>query len=211
MVDLANESKTKSMDLAKVQSLFGPLMIALIGVSNLVVIYFGGMMYIDGTIKSIGTIAEFILYVNMLTWPVASIGWVSSLVQEAEASQKRINEFLKVQPEIKNKTTENSIINGEIQFKNVTFTYEDTEITALDNISFTIKKGETLAVLGKTGSGKSTLLSLITRMYDIKNGNILIDEKNIDQVNLYDLRNSIGIVPQDAFLFSDSIKNNIKI
>ena len=210
MVDLANESKTKSMSLAKVQSLFGPLMIALIGVSNLVVIYFGGMMYIDGTIKSIGTIAEFILYVNMLTWPVASIGWVSSLVQEAEASQKRINEFLKVQPEIKNKTTENSIINGEIQFKNVTFTYEDTEITALDNISFTIKKGETLAVLGKTGSGKSTLLSLITRMYDIKNGNILIDEKNIDQVNLYDLRNSIGIVPQDAFLFSDSIKNNIK-
>lgn len=210
MVDLANESKTKSMSLAKVQSLFGPLMIALIGVSNLVVIYFGGMMYIDGTIKSIGTIAEFILYVNMLTWPVASIGWVSSLVQEAEASQKRINEFLKVQPEIKNKTTENSIINGEIQFKNVTFTYEDTEITALDNISFTIKKGETLAILGKTGSGKSTLLSLITRMYDIKNGTISIDGKNIDQVNLYDLRNSIGIVPQDAFLFSDSIKNNIK-
>lgn len=210
MVDLANESKTKSMSLAKVQSLFGPLMIALIGVSNLVVIYFGGMMYIDGTIKSIGTIAEFILYVNMLTWPVASIGWVSSLVQEAEASQKRINEFLKVQPEIKNKTTENSIINGEIQFKNVTFTYEDTEITALDNISFTIKKGETLAILGKTGSGKSTLLSLITRMYDIKNGSILINGKNIDQVNLYDLRNSIGIVPQDAFLFSDSIKNNIK-
>lgn len=210
MVDLATESKTKSMSLAKVQSLFGPLMIALIGVSNLVVIYFGGMMYIDGTIKSIGTIAEFILYVNMLTWPVASIGWVSSLVQEAEASQKRINEFLKVQPEIKNKTTENSIINGEIQFKNVTFTYEDTEITALDNISFTIKKGETLAILGKTGSGKSTLLSLITRMYDIKNGTILIDGKNIDQVNLYNLRNSIGIVPQDAFLFSDSIKNNIK-
>jgi ATP-binding cassette subfamily B protein len=210
MVDLANESKTKSMDLAKVQSLFGPLMIALIGVSNLVVIYFGGMMYIDGTIKSIGTIAEFILYVNMLTWPVASIGWVSSLVQEAEASQKRINEFLKVQPEIKNKTTENSIINGEIHFKNVTFTYEDNEITVLDNISFTIKKGETLAVLGKTGSGKSTILSLITRMYDIKNGNILIDGKNIDKVNLYDLRNSIGIVPQDAFLFSDSIKNNIK-
>ena len=210
MVELANESKTKSMSLAKVQSLFGPLMIALIGVSNLVVIYFGGMMYIDGTIKSIGTIAEFILYVNMLTWPVASIGWVSSLVQEAEASQKRINEFLKVQPEIKNKTTENSIINGEIQFKNVTFTYEDTEITALDNISFTIKKGENLAILGKTGSGKSTLLSLITRMYDIKNGTILIDGKNIDQVNLYNLRNSIGIVPQDAFLFSDSIKNNIK-
>jgi ATP-binding cassette subfamily B protein len=210
MVDLAKESKTKSMSLAKVQSLFGPLMIALIGISNLVVIYFGGMMYIDGTIKSIGTIAEFILYVNMLTWPVASIGWVSSLVQEAEASQKRINEFLKVQPEIKNKSNEHFNINGEIQFKNVTFTYDDTDITALQNISFTVKKGETLAILGKTGSGKSTVLSLLTRMYDIKNGNILIDGKDIDKVNLYNLRDSIGIVPQDAFLFSDTIKNNIK-
>ncbi len=210
MVDLAKESKTKSMSLAKVQSLFGPLMIALIGISNLVVIYFGGMMYINGTIKSIGTIAEFILYVNMLTWPVASIGWVSSLVQEAEASQKRINEFLKVQPEIKNKSNEHFNINGEIQFKNVTFTYDDTNITALQNISFTVKKGETLAILGKTGSGKSTVLSLLTRMYDIKNGNILIDGKDIDKVNLYNLRDSIGIVPQDAFLFSDTIKNNIK-
>jgi ATP-binding cassette subfamily B multidrug efflux pump len=186
------------------------LMIALIGISNLTVIYFGGMMYIDGTIKSIGTIAEFILYVNMLTWPVASIGWVSSLVQEAEASQKRINEFLKIEPEIKNKSQEHSKIHGEIEFKNVTFTYEDTEITALQNISFKVKKGETLAILGKTGSGKSSILSLITRMYDIKSGTITIDGKNIDEVNLSDLRNSIGIVPQDAFLFSDSIKNNIK-
>jgi ATP-binding cassette subfamily B multidrug efflux pump len=210
IIDLAKESKTKSMSLAGVQSLFGPLMIALIGVSNLVVIYFGGLMYIDGTIKSIGTIAEFILYVNMLTWPVASIGWVSSLVQEAEASQKRINEFLKIEPEIKNKATENSIIKGEIEFKNVTFTYEDTEITALKNISFKVKKGETLAILGKTGAGKSSILSLITRTYDIKEGIITIDGKKIDEVNLNDLRHSIGIVPQDAFLFSDSIKNNIK-
>jgi ATP-binding cassette subfamily B protein len=208
--ELAKESKTKSMSLARIQSLFGPLMIALIGVSNLIVIYFGSMMYIEGTIKSIGTIAEFILYVNMLTWPVASIGWVSSLVQEAEASQKRINEFLKIEPDIKNKTTENSIINGEIEFKNVTFTYEDTNITALKNISFTIKKGETIAILGKTGSGKSSILSLINRMYDCKEGTITIDGKKIDHINLYDLRNSIGIVPQDAFLFSDSIKNNIK-
>ena len=208
--DLAKESKTKSMSLARVQSLFGPLMIALIGVSNLIVIYFGGMMYINGTIKSIGTIAEFILYVNMLTWPVASIGWVSSLVQEAEASQKRINEFLKIEPEIKNKATENSNITGEIEFKNVTFTYDDTEITALQNISFKVKKGETLAILGKTGAGKSSILSLITRMYDIKEGSITIDGKSIDEVNLNDLRNSIGIVPQDAFLFSDTIKNNIK-
>jgi ATP-binding cassette subfamily B multidrug efflux pump len=208
--DLAKESKSKSMSLAGVQSLFGPLMLALIGVSNLIVIYFGGMMYIDGTIKSIGTIAEFILYVNMLTWPVASIGWVSSLVQEAEASQKRINEFLKIEPEIKNKTTKKTNIQGEIEFRNVTFTYEDTEITALQNISFTVNKGETLAILGKTGSGKSSILSLITRMNDIKEGTITIDGKRIDEVNLNDLRNSIGIVPQDAFLFSDTIKNNIK-
>jgi len=210
LVDLAKESKTKSMSLARVQSLFGPLMIALIGVSNLTVIYFGGLMYIDGTIKSIGTIAEFILYINMLTWPVASIGWVSSLVQEAEASQKRINEFLKIEPEIKNKNEAPTPIHGEIEFNNVSFTYEDTEITALQNISFKVKKGETLAILGKTGSGKSSILSLLTRMYDIKNGSILIDGKKIDEVNLFDLRNSIGIVPQDAFLFSDTIKNNIK-
>ena len=210
MDDLAKESKTKSMSLAGVQSLFGPLMIGLIGISNLTVIYFGGIMYIDGTIKSIGTIAEFILYVNMLTWPVASIGWVSSLVQEAEASQKRINEFLKIEPQIKNKTTENSTIHGEIEFKNVSFTYDDTQITALGNISFKVKKGETLAILGKTGSGKSSILSLITRMYDIKEGAIMVDGRKIDEVNLYDLRNSIGIVPQDAFLFSDTIKNNIK-
>jgi len=132
MHDLAIESKTKSMKLATVQSLFGPLMVALIGISNLIVIYFGGMMYINKEhgMENIGTIAEFILYINMLTWPVASIGWVSSLVQEAEASQKRINEFLKIEPEIKNKATENTTIHGEIEFKNVTFTYEDTEITA---------------------------------------------------------------------------------
>ncbi len=210
IVDLANESKSKSMSLARVQSLFGPLMATLIGVSNLIVIYFGGIMYIDGTIKSIGTIAEFILYVNMLTWPVASIGWVSSLIQEAEASQKRINEFLKIEPEIKNSTLEKSIINGDIVFENVSFTYEDTNIEALKNISFEVKIGQTLAILGKTGSGKSSILSLLTRMYDVKNGKIQIDGKPLSAINLYDLRESIGIVPQDAFLFSDTIKNNIK-
>ena len=212
ITNLANESKVKSMSLAKVQSLFGPLMVTLIGVSNLVVIYFGGLMYInhDPEIQNIGIIAEFILYVNMLTWPVASIGWVSSLVQEAEASQKRINEFLKTQPEIQNKNTEKSTIQGSITFDKVSFTYEDTNIRALNNVSFTIKKGETLAILGKTGSGKSSILSLITRMYDIKEGAITIDGVPIDQVNLFDLRESIGIVPQDAFLFSDTIKNNIK-
>ncbi len=210
MIDLANESKSKSLDLARVQSLFGPLMMALIGISNLVVIYFGGLMYMEGTIKSIGTIAEFILYVNMLTWPVASLGWVSSMVQEAEASQKRLNEFLKIKPKIKNSNPEHSIIEGEISFNNVSYTYEDTNIKAIQNISFSIKKGQTLAILGKTGAGKSTILSLISRLDDVSEGQINIDGNPIDTLNLYDLRNSIGIVPQDAFLFSDSIKNNIK-
>lgn len=207
---LANESKSKSLSLAKIQSLFGPLMMALIGISNLVVIYFGGLMYINGTIKSIGTIAEFILYVNMLTWPVASLGWVSSMVQEAEASQKRINEFLKIEPEIQNKNLNHSVIDGAISFENVSYIYEDTNIKALENISFTVKKGHTLAILGKTGSGKSTIISLISRLYDVTEGQITIDGEEISQVNLFDLRNSIGIVPQDAFLFSDTIKNNIK-
>lgn len=210
MVDLAEESKRKSLSLARVQSLFGPLMIALIGISNLVVIYFGGVMYINGTIPNIGTIAEFILYVNMLTWPVASLGWVSSMVQEAEASQKRLNEFLKIEPEIKNNNENLSEIQGNISFENVSFTYQDTNIEALKNVSFTVKKGETLAILGKTGSGKSTILSLISRLYDVTEGEVKIDESEISALNLNDLRNNIGIVPQDAFLFSDTIKNNIK-
>lgn len=210
MINLADESKRKSLDLAKVQSLFGPLMIALIGISNLVVIYFGGVMYINGTIPNIGTIAEFILYVNMLTWPVASLGWVSSMVQEAEASQKRLNEFLKIEPEIKNNNPNSSDIQGSIAFENVSYTYEDTNIEALKNITFTVKKGETLAILGKTGSGKSTILSLISRLYDVTEGQITIDGNEISTLNLNDLRNNIGIVPQDAFLFSDTIKNNIK-
>ncbi|OJX54227.1 MULTISPECIES: ABC transporter ATP-binding protein [Flavobacterium] len=208
--ELSEESREKSMKLAKTNALFGPLMILLIGMSNLVVIYVGGMMYINGSIKSIGVIAEFILYVNMLTWPVASLGWVSSMIQEAEASQKRINEFLKIQPEIKNKTLESSIIEGKITFNHVSFTYEDTNITALNKVSFTIQKGETLAILGKTGSGKSTILNLISRLYDIKDGEITIDNHNIKDLNLHDVRNSIAFVPQDAFLFSDTIMNNIK-
>ncbi|WPO77100.1 ABC transporter ATP-binding protein [Flavobacterium sp. KACC 22761] len=210
MIDLADESKKKSLDLAKVQSLFGPLMIALIGISNLVVIYFGGVMYINGSIPNIGTIAEFILYVNMLTWPVASLGWVSSMVQEAEASQKRLNEFLKLEPEIKNNNPNSSEIHGSIAFENVSYTYEDTNIEALKNVTFSVKNGETLAILGKTGSGKSTILSLISRLYDVTEGRITIDQNEISSLNLNDLRNNIGIVPQDAFLFSDTIKNNIK-
>lgn len=210
MVNLAQESKTKSMNLAKVQSLFGPLMLALIGISNLVVIYFGGLMYINGTINSIGVIAEFILYVNMLTWPVASLGWISSMVQEAEASQKRINEFLKIEPTIMNNNTEACDIKGSIDFENVSFIYDDTQIQALSNVSFKVKKGETLAILGKTGSGKSTILQLISRLYDVDSGVVSIDGVDVRKLNLDNLRDSIGMVPQDAFLFSDSIKNNIK-
>ncbi|NMH27962.1 ABC transporter ATP-binding protein [Flavobacterium silvaticum] len=209
---LSYESKAKSLSLARVQALFGPLMIALIGMSNLVVIYFGGKMYIDGDphISNIGIIAEFILYVNMLTWPVASLGWVSSMVQEAEASQKRINEFLKIRPEIKNPVLHATPINGEIEFKNVEFIYEDTGIKALSNISFKVGKGETLAVFGRTGSGKSTLLQLISRLYDVTSGEVKMDGTDLRKVNLNDLRQNVAVVPQDAFLFSDTIANNIR-
>ncbi|THF52667.1 ABC transporter ATP-binding protein [Flavobacterium supellecticarium] len=207
---LSQESKDKNMRLAKANALFGPLMILLIGASNLVVVYVGGMMYINGSIPDIGVIAQFILYINMLTWPVASLGWVSSMVQEAEASQKRINEFLKIKPEIQNTVPEHTPVNGEITFENVTFTYEDTTITALKNVNLQIKKGQTLAILGKTGSGKSTLLSLISRLYDVNEGAVKIDGSDIRDLNLFDVRNHIGFVPQDAFLFSDTIKNNIK-
>lgn len=207
---LSAENRQKQINLTKVQALFFPLMILLIGVSNLIVIYVGGMQYMNGEIENIGTIAEFIIYVNMLTWPVATVGWVTSLVQQAEASQERINEFLKTEPEIKNTITELTPIKGDIEFKNVSFVYPDTNIRALKDVSFTLKSGETLAILGKTGSGKSTILDLIGRLYDIDNGSVLIDGKTISELNLYSLRQSIGYVPQDAFLFSDTIKNNIK-
>ncbi|MFT4575684.1 MAG: ATP-binding cassette subfamily B multidrug efflux pump [Polaribacter sp.] len=207
--DLANESKKKNIDLYKVQAIFFPLMVLLIGVSNLIVIYIGGKQYIAGEIP-IGVIAEFILYVNILTWPVAVVGWVTSMVQQAEASQQRINEFLQHVPEITNTNNNETIISGAIEFKNVSLTYDDTNITALDNVSFKVSKGETIAVLGKTGSGKSSIVNLVSRLYDTTNGTILIDGEKITDANLTDLRNQIGFVPQDPFLFSDTIENNIK-
>ncbi|MEN8789097.1 MAG: ABC transporter ATP-binding protein, partial [Flavobacteriaceae bacterium] len=207
---LALEGRDKSMDLAKVNAWFFPLMILLIGISNIFVIYIGGKQYIDGEIASVGTIAEFILYVNMLTWPVAIVGWLTSIVQRAEASQKRINEFLKEEPEIANRVKENTPITGKIEFRNVTFTYDDTNITALNNISFEINPGQTVAIIGKTGSGKSTILDLVARLYDATSGKILIDGIGVRDLNLESLRSSIGAVPQDAFLFSDTIRNNIK-
>lgn len=206
---LATKNKDKHIHLEKVHAFFLPMMILLIGISNIIVIYFGGMQHIEGKM-SIGTIIEFIIYVNMLTWPVATVGWVTSMVQQAEASQKRINEFLKVEPEIKNTIKTASIIEGNISFKEVHFTYDDTNINALKGISFEIRSGETLAIIGKTGSGKSTILDLIGRLYDIDKGAILVDGKPIDTLNLTSLRDAIGYVPQDAFLFSDTINNNIK-
>lgn len=204
------ENRQKQINLTKVQALFFPLMILLIGISNLIVVYIGGMQYMNGEIENIGTIAEFIIYVNMLTWPVATVGWVTSLVQQAEASQERINEFLNTKPDIQNKVKELTPIKGDIEFKNVSFVYPDTNIEAIKNVSFKLKSGGTLAILGKTGSGKSTILDLIGRLYDIDQGEILVDNKPISELNLNSLRESIGYVPQDAFLFSDNIKNNIK-
>ena len=207
--NLAETSKQKQLSLVRIQAFFFPMMILLIGLSNIVVIYFGGKQYMAGEI-TLGTISEFIMYVNMLTWPVATVGWVTSIVQEAEASQKRINEFLKTEPEIKNNNPKPSTIKGDIEFKNVSFTYDDTNIQALKNVSFKVNSGETLAIIGKTGSGKSTVLDLVGRLYDVEKGEISIDQNPIEQLNLNSLRNAIGYVPQDAFLFSDTINNNIK-
>ena len=207
--ELSNVAKEKNIHLYTAQALFSPLMILLIGISNIMVVYVGGLRYIQGEI-TLGVIAEFIMYVNLLTWPVAVVGWVTSIIQQAEASQKRINEFLEQKPEIVNYNPNPSKIEGEITFKDVTFTYDDTHITALKNINFNLKKGKTLAILGNTGSGKSTIISLIARLYDVDSGEILIDHTNVKNINLDNLRQSIGFVPQEAFLFSDTIKNNIK-
>ncbi|PQJ14235.1 ABC transporter ATP-binding protein [Nonlabens tegetincola] len=206
--EIANESKAKNIDLARVQALFFPLMVLLIGLSNIMVIYIGGKQVIDGVID-VGTIPEFLIYVNMLTWPVAVVGWVTNMIQQAEASQKRINEFLDIEPAIQNLQPQRSPVKGNIEFDQVSFTYDDTKITALKEVSFNVPAGKTLAILGKTGSGKSTVLELLGRLYDIEKGSIKIDGTPIKELNLEDLRAAIGYVPQDAFLFSDSIKNNI--
>ena len=207
---ISQQNKENQLGLVKMQALFFPLMILLIGISNLFVIYIGGKQYLDGTIDSIGIIAEFIIYVNMLTWPVASLGWISSIIQQAEASQKRINEFLTQESEIKNIKNGIRNINGKIQFKNVSFDYEESNINALKKINFSINPKSSLGIIGITGSGKSTALKLMTRTYDIKSGEILIDDIPIKKIDLKSLRMNTGFVPQDSFLFSDSIINNIK-
>ena len=207
--ELTNLSKEKNVDLAKIQAWFFPLMVLLIGFSNLLVIFVGGKQYIDGNLE-IGVLAEFIIYVNMLTWPVATVGWVTSIIQQAEASQKRINDFLKEVPKITNGAFDETIKIGTIEFKNVSFTFKETKIQAVKNINFKLKPGETLGIIGKTGSGKSTILDLISRLYDVDEGEIFIDGIPIQNYNLAALRSQIGYVPQNPFLFSETIESNIR-
>jgi len=200
--------KNRSMDLVKTNAFFSPTMLLLIGLSTIFTIYVGGQEYIAGNISK-GNILEFVIYVNMLTWPVTAIGWVSSIIQRASASQTRINEFLSTTSKIKNPSNEIIEIEGEIEFKNVSFTYPESGINALKDISFNVKQGETLAIVGKTGSGKSSIVNLLLRNYDVNNGEVLIDGKNIKSINLNNYRENVGFVPQDIFLFSDTIENNI--
>lgn len=197
-----------SMDLVRTNAFFSPTMLLLIGLSTIFTIYIGGQEYIAGNITK-GNILEFVIYINMLTWPVTAIGWVSSIIQRAAASQERINEFLNTTSKIKNPTQELSTVEGNITFHQVSFTYPESGIQALKNISFEVKQGETLAVVGRTGSGKSTIVNLLLRSYDVSDGEVLIDGKNIKTINLDNFRENVGYVPQDVFLFSDTIENNI--
>jgi len=203
-----NNYKFRALKLTFIEALFFPLIMGMVGLSIILVVYIGGVEVMNGAISA-GNIAEFIIYVNLLTWPVTSVGWVTSIIQRAAASQKRINEFLDTKTEIvSDKNVEKEIV-GEIIFDKVSFTYPDSGIKALREVSFSVKKGETLAVIGTTGSGKSTIANLITRMYDPNSGQITIDGIQIADFKVENLRSQIGYVPQDVFLFSDSIRNNI--
>ena len=204
----SNEYKERSLKLTKVQALFFPLIMGLIGLSTILTVYAGRAQVIRGTL-TFGNIAEFIIYVNMLTWPVTSLGWISSIIQRAAASQRRINEFLHEKNPILSEKAMEKEIEGHIVFDDVTFTYPDSGITALRNVSFEVHPGESLAVIGTTGSGKSTIASLISRMYDTSEGTVLVDGENIRSYKVSHLRSQIGYVPQDVFLFSDTIYNNI--
>jgi ATP-binding cassette subfamily B protein len=198
----------QSVSLARINALFYPLMILLIGISTLITVYAGGTLVVNGSIST-GNIAEFVIYVNMLTWPVTSIGWIASIIQQASASQKRINEFMQTKPSILSGNMEDFKIKGDIVFNKVGLTYPDTGICALKNIQLHIKAGEKIAIIGKTGSGKSSFAELLLRMNDVSDGEILFDGMPVKDLNLGRLREQVGYVPQDVFLFSDSLKQNI--
>ncbi|WP_219223118.1 ABC transporter ATP-binding protein [Pedobacter antarcticus] len=200
--------KESSMSLVRVQALFYPTMLLLVGLSTILTVYIGGEQVLDGSITA-GNIAEFIVYVTQLTFPVTMLGWVTTLIQRASASQKRINEFLELQPDIQSGDLAIDNFKGNIRFENVSFTYPDTGITALKELNFEIKSGQFVAIIGRTGSGKSTLANLIMRMYDTDQGTIYIDDKPLPSLQLQPYRNHIGFVPQEVFLFSDHIYNNI--
>lgn len=204
----AKSYQAKNLDLVRFNAIFFPLIMMLVGLSTLLTIYVGGIQVSHGRITS-GVIAEFIMYVNMLTWPVAMVGWVTSMIQRAAASQKRITEFLDTKPGIQNPTEAEVPLKGDVEFRNVSFTYPDTGVHALKDVSFRVQSGKTLAILGRTGSGKSTVAQLLSRFYDTDRGGIFIDGTDIRQHNLNQLRREIGYVPQEVFLFSDTIKNNI--
>jgi len=205
----ADEYKQKNLALAKTEAAFQPFIAFMVGLSMLSIIYFGGKMYAAGQITSVGNFPQFVFYVSKLTWPFAMLGWVLSLVQRAAASQKRINEFLKTKPEISNPTEKEFELHDKIEFKNVSYTYPDTGINALKNVSFIINKGKTIGIIGKSGSGKSTIAQLLMRFMDVNSGSILVNENDIKAINLQQLRTKTGYVQQDVFLFSDTIKNNI--
>jgi ATP-binding cassette subfamily B multidrug efflux pump len=209
MGTLAEGSMSKNMSLVHVQAWFFPLMILLIGLSNVLVIFIGGKQFINGEIE-LGTLAEFIIYINMLTWPVATVGWVTSIIQQAEASQKRINEFLGQEPEIVSPKKALPTHSFSIEFQDVCFTYDDGREEALKNINFRLESGKTLAVLGRTGGGKTTMINLITRMFDPSSGIVRVGGVDVKKLDLSTLRGYIGCVPQEAFLFSDTLENNIK-
>lgn len=198
----------KSLDLAKTEAYFFTIILFMIGLLNVVILYIGGQKYIDGQL-SVGKIADFFLYVNILIWPFSMVGWVTSVNQRAEASMQRINEFMDMKSEIVSHNTDIYPIHGDIEFRNVSYVYPNTGIRALDNLSFTLKAGESLAVMGKTGSGKTTVALLLCRLIDPTEGEILLDGKNLKEHNLSLYRSHIGYIPQESYLFSDTIENNI--
>ncbi|MBK7935721.1 MAG: ABC transporter ATP-binding protein [Lewinellaceae bacterium] len=212
--DQSEEFRHKSLKLIRIDAFFFPLMALLIGVSTIITVYVGGLLVVQGKGVTAGNIAEFVIYINMLTWPVTAIGWIASLTQQAAASQKRINEFLHAEPAILDPAAASGSVldeplKGHIVFENVSFTYPDTGIKALENVSFEILPGQKMAIVGRTGSGKTTIADLLVRMYDVSSGRILVDGKDIREHPLANLRRRVGYVPQDVFLFSDSVFGNI--